>query len=435
MLISPAPLAETATALRDGQLNLRTYIDGVCSRIDAVEPLIHALLPEQDRQQRLLLEAETLQKRFPDPTSRPPLYGILLGVKDMFRVDGFPTRAGSQLPAELFDGPEAASVTLLRNAGALILGKTISAEFAWIEPGPTRNPHNLDHTPGGSSSGSAAAVAAGFCPLALGSQTIGSTIRPAAFCGIVGFKPTYGRIPAAGLLPCSPSLDTVGVFTQDAAGMALVAPLLCEHWHNTSLDRIPVLGVPDGPYLKQASAEALAAFEAQLLRLEKAGYSVHHVPALNDIETINRRHRLINFAEMAQVHAEWFASYEALYRPLTVTAIRDGQKADAEELQTAHAGRAVLRSEFKELMAQNSIDLWVSPAAPGPAPESITTTGNSNMNLPWTYTGMPAITLPASHAANGLPLGLQISGEAMADEKLVVWAQQLAEVLMSHSAF
>src|SRR5205807_802532 len=254
MLISPAPLAATAAALRSGQLDLLTYIDEVCNRIDAAEPLIHALLPEPGRRQRLLSEAEALQKRFPDPVSRPPLYGILLGVKDIFHVDGFPTRAGSQLPTELFAAPEAACVTLLRNAGALILGKTISAEFAWIEPGPTRNPYNLEHTPGGSSSGSAAAVAAGFCPLALGTQTIGSTIRPAAFCGIVGFKPTYGRISTDGLIKCAESVDTVGLFTQDVAGIALVASLLCEGWQAVEISestQLPGLGVPDGPYLTQ----------------------------------------------------------------------------------------------------------------------------------------------------------------------------------------
>src|SRR2546428_11304423 len=258
MLISSAPLAPTAAALRSGQLDLLTYIDEMCNRIDAAEPLIHALLPEPGRRQRLLSEAEVLQKRFPDPASRPPLYGILLGVKDIFHVDGFPTRAGSQLPAELFAGPEAACVTLLRNAGALILGKTISAEFAWIEPGPTHNPRNLDHTPGGSSSGSAAAVAAGFCPLALGTQTIGSVIRPAAFCGIVGFKPSYGRISTDGMVFFSPSLDTVGFFTQGVAGIALVAPFLCKDWKPAVLETLPVLGVPDGPYLEQASTEALA---------------------------------------------------------------------------------------------------------------------------------------------------------------------------------
>src|SRR5205807_5055990 len=283
MLISPAPLAATANALRSDQLDLLTYLDEICNRIDAAEPRIHALLPEPGRRQRLLSEAEALQKRFPDPASRPPLYGILLGVKDIFHVDGFPTRAGSQLPAELFAGPEAACVTLLRNAGALILGKTISAEFAWIEPGPTHNPHNLNHTPGGSSSGSAAAVAAGFCPLALGTQTIGSTIRPAAFCGIVGFKPTYGRISTEGLIKCAESVDTVGFFTQDVAGVALVARVLCKGWQaleNFETARLPVLAVPDGPYLAQAAPEGLAAFEKQLTLLEDAGYEVRRVTAM-----------------------------------------------------------------------------------------------------------------------------------------------------------
>src|SRR6266702_6109016 len=429
MLISPAPLAPTVAALRSGQLDLLTYIDEACSRIDAAEPLIHALLPEQDRRQRLLTEAGALQKRFPEPASRPPLYGVLLGVKDIFRVAGFPTQAGSQLPAELFDGPEAAFVTLIRNAVALILVITISAEFAWIEPGPTRNPHNLDHTPGGSSSGSAAAVAAGYLPLALGTQTIGSTIRPSAFCGIVGFKPTYGRIPTTGLIKCSESVDHVGYFTQDVAGIALVASLLCSDWRPAAAETLPVLGVPEGPYLAQASPEALDAFEKHLILLQKAGYAVRRVTAFSDIEAINRRHMRMVFGEMAQVHAAWFAQYGSLYRPRTVAAIREGQGVGAEELALAREGRAALRTGLESLMAQHGVDLWVSPAAPGPAPEGITATGSPLMNLPWTHAGMPAITLPAGSAANGLPLGLQAIGTAMGDERLVSWAGRLAEAV------
>lgn len=429
MVISPAPLAATVAALRNGQLDLLTYIDEVCKRIAAAEPLIHALVPEAGRRERLLADAGDLQKRFPDLQSRPPLYGTLLGVKDVFRTDGFPTRAGSQLPAELFIGPEAPCVSTLRDAGALILGKTISAEFAWLEPGPTRNPHNVDHTPGGSSSGSAAAVAAGFCSLALGTQTIGSIIRPAAFCGVVGLKPTYGRISTVGVVPCAPSFDTAGFFTQDIGGVALVASLLCKSWHHSEMNHKPVLGVPDGPYLDQASSEALVAFEEQVARLEQANYAVRHVAALEDIEIINQRHRLIVFAEMAQAHAGWFALHEPLYRPGTVSAIRSGQGVSSEELKAARAGQATLRGRLEALMAEQSIDLWITPAAPGPAPEGITTTGNPVMNLPWTYAGMPAITLPAGRAANGLPLGLQVVGTAMADEKLVSWAGHLAENL------
>src|SRR5947209_3973031 len=233
-MIVSTPLVATATALRSGQLDLLACVDQVCQRIDAHEPHIQALVPEPDRRSRLLSEATALQKRFPDPQSRPPLYGILLGVKDIFSVDGFPTHAGSQLPPELFEGREASCVTRLREAGVLLLGKTISTEFAYFEPGPTRNPHNLKHTPGGSSSGSAAAVAAGFCPLALGTQTIGSVVRPAAFCGVVGFKASYGRIATDGLISCAASLDTIGFFTQDVAGIALVAPLLCNDWQPTT---------------------------------------------------------------------------------------------------------------------------------------------------------------------------------------------------------
>lgn len=429
MFIAPTSLAATATALRNGELDMLTYINEICDRIDVSEPLISALLPETNRRARLLNEASMLEARFPDPARRPPLYGIPLGVKDLFPVDGFPTRAGSQLPEKLFLGSEAECVTMLRNAGTLIVGKTITAEFAWIEPGPTRNPHNLNYTPGGSSSGSAAAVAAGFCPLALGTQTIGSVIRPAAFCGIVGFKPTYGRISTAGLVPCAPSLDTIGFFTQNVAGIALVAPVLCDDWRPEESVSLPTLGVPDGPYLAQASAEGLAAFEAQIMLLEKAGYTVQRVKALEQIEAINCRHRLIVFAEMAQIHAEWFAQYESLYRPRTVAAIREGQEVSTEELNTARVGRAALRAELEALMAQHGIDLWVCPAAPGTAPEGITTTGNSVMNLPWTHAGLPAITLPAGYGVNGLPLGLQYIGSFMADEQLVAWAGQLATLL------
>jgi len=426
---APAPLTKTAATLRNGQLDLLTYINELYDRIEAVEPTIQAFLPEPNRRARLLAEAAALQSRFPDPRYRPHLYGVLVGVKDVFHVDGFPTQAGSQLPVELFVGQEATCVTLLRRAGALIAGKTISTEFAYFEPGPTRNPHNPNHTPGGSSSGSAAAVAAGFCPLALGTQTIGSTIRPAAFCGIIGFKPTYGRIPTPGLILCSVSLDTVGFFTQDIAGTALVASLLCQDWQKRKLESLPVLGVPDGPYLAQATPEALAAFERQLAQLQKAGYTVHCIPALTDIEAINRCHTRLVFAEMAQVHHIWFARYEPLYRLRTAAAIREGQQVSETEVATCRASREHVRTALETLMKQERVDLWVSPAAPGTAPEGIASTGNPIMNLPWTHAGMPAITLPSGHAPNGLPLGLQLVAATMADEKLLSWAEKLADCL------
>ncbi|HLZ81678.1 MAG TPA: amidase [Ktedonobacteraceae bacterium] len=429
LLLLSLPLTRTAQALRTEQIDLLAFIERICDHIDALEPQIHALLPEPGRRERLLAEARALQKRFPDPASRPALYGILVGVKDVFNADGFPTRAGSQLPPSLFAGTEAACVSALRAAGAIMLGKTVSTEFAWVEPGPTRNPHNAAHTPGGSSSGSAAAVAAGFCPLALGTQTVGSVIRPAAFCGIVGYKASYGRISTDGLVFFSPSLDTIGYFTQDVAGAALVASLLCKDWSPTDIKRLPILGVPDGPYLAQASPEGLVAFEGHVSALEKAGYTIRRVKAMSDIAAINQRNRQLMFAEMARVHATWFSQYESLYRPRTTAAIREGQAVDNETLTVAQMGRFLVRAKFQVLMSQNGIDLWLAPAATGPAPEGIISTGDPLMNLPWTHAGLPVITLPAGKAANGLPLGLQCVADFMADEKLVVWAEDIAKKL------
>ncbi len=424
-LLHPAPLAQTAAGLRSGQLDLLGYLNRLCDHVDAVEPKVQALLPEPDRRTRLLSEAQDLLARYPDPNDRPPLFGVPIGVKDIFQADGFETRAGSKLPPAALAGPEADSVALLRAAGALVLGKTVTTEFAFFEPGPTRNPHNLAHTPGGSSSGSAAAVAAGITPLALGTQTIGSVIRPAAFCGIVGYKPTYNRISPEGLLFFSRTADHVGLFTQDVAGMQLAASATCADWQSYTAAGKPVLGIPEGPYLAQASDEALAAFEEQVIRLAGAGYMVIRQPLFTDIADINRRHLAMISYEFAQEQASWFAKYEDLYRPRTAALIRDGQQVDPEEAADIREAQAVLREEVEHVMDVHDIDLWLAPAAPGPAPEGIDSTGDPIMNLPWTYLGLPAVTLPAGVARNGLPLGLQMVGKWMEDEKLLSWSGQI----------
>ena len=174
--------ADTISKLRSGDTELRECISEICNKIEAEEPIIQALVPRSYTRERVCGDALRLLEQYPDPSSRPALFGVPIGVKDIFRVSGFPTKCGAKLPADLFDGPEATCVTLLRKAGAIIVGKTVAVEFAWLEPGPTRNPHNVEHTPGGSSSGSAAGVACGFFQFALGTQTVGSTIRPAASC-------------------------------------------------------------------------------------------------------------------------------------------------------------------------------------------------------------------------------------------------------------
>ncbi len=426
-LVHSAPLAERAAALRAGTLGLQTAIDDACDRIADIDPLLESLLPEAGRRERLKREAEALLARYPEPAARPPLFGVLVGIKDIYHVDGFVTRAGTTVPPESFAGAQARVVDELLAHGALILGKTVTTEFAYFEPGPTRNPHNPAHTPGGSSSGSAAAVAAGFCSLAVGSQTIGSVIRPAAYCGIVGFKPTLDRIPTAGVVYYSPTLDHVGLFTQDVAGMTLAASALLAGWrgageHCDEGARTPVVAVPDGAYLVQAETEALAAFEAQVASLVAQGWKVLRMPMFADIRELNLLHRRLANAEFARGQASTFAQHAAHFRPRTVEAIEMGARVADEELPALREHCLELRVVINSLMDAAGIDAWIMPAATGPAPLGIAATGDPNMNLPWTHAGMPAITVPAGYAANGLPLGLQMAARFDADESLLGWA-------------
>jgi len=427
-MIAPAPLAPLAAALRQGEIDLLDTIERTCDRLDAVNPHVQALLPEANRRARLRGEAEALMGQYPLPENRPPLYGVLIGVKDIFRVDGFETRAGSRLPAALFEGAEAACVTVFRKAGALVLGKTVTTEFAYFEPGATRNPHNLNHTPGGSSSGSAAAVAAGLCSLTIGTQTIASVIRPAAFCGVVGFKPSYARINPSGVIFIAPSLDHVGLFTQDVAGMNLAASVLCKDWQPEVSERLPVLGIPTGDYLQQASPEALQAFETQVKKLEAAGYTLRRIPMFENIAEITQQHRALMAGEMAQVHRDWFAQYGALYRPHTRELIERGQRVSADEMNFSRDAQNHLRRTLQHRMEADGVDLWISPAAKGTAPEGIASTGDPVMSFPWTFSGLPTVSLPAGSNAAGLPFGLQCIAGYMQDERMLAWAEGIAGV-------
>ncbi len=414
----PGKLQALAADLRQGE-DLFIFLDLLAARFETRENELRAFVPETGRFDRLRREARELLDRHPDPQDRPPLFGVPVGVKDVFHVHGFLTRAGSRLPPEELHGLEAESVTTLRAAGALILGKTVSTEFAYFAPGPTRNPRNTGHTPGGSSSGSAAAVGAGLCPLAIGTQTIGSVCRPAAFCGTVGYKPSYDRISRSGLLPLAPSLDHTGTFTADVAGAELAASLLCRGWKPTEIDRRPVLGVPEGPYLERASDEGLAHFNAVLSRLAEAGYAIESVPAFDDLARIEARHGVIVAAEAARVHAEWFPRFEDLYHAKTAELIRRGQQVSSDNLDVALAGCGHLRRRLMALMAEHGLDLWITPPALGAAPAGLDSTGDPVMNLPWTQAGLPAFSLPAGRNAEGLPLGLQLIGRWWGDEDLL----------------
>jgi len=447
--VAPASFADgpglvgLAKRLRSGALPVRDYVEACLARVDAYEPAIKALLPEPGRRERLLAEAATLEARWPDPEKRPTLFGLLFGVKDIFAADGFETRAGSRLPSELFRMPEGPVVRALKNAGALLLGKTVTTEFAYFTPGPTGNPWNIAHTPGGSSSGSAAAVAAGFCALATGTQTIGSISRPAAFCGVAGWKPSYERTSREGVVPFSPSVDHVGLFAADPESLAFGAAAVVSDWRHddyatamsTYAASLPVLAVPEGPYLDQAEPMALSAFRTQLDILRHAGFTVLSVPAFADIDEINDRHRRICAADIERVHRNWFALYEDLYSSQTTKLIRKGAAIGDNQLEDDKAGRFAMRAELERLLDEAGADLWISPAAPGPAPVGLAATGSPIMNLPWTFAGLPTLTLPVGLPLpvvlefQGLPLGLQLAARFGRDEELLAMACAVGKIV------
>lgn len=416
---------------------LRDALEAVLDRLETTDDRVHAFLPEPRRRERVTAALAGLIDRYPDPAGRPALFGIPVGVKDIFRADGFETRAGSSLPPELFAGPQSEAVTRLRDAGAIVLGKTVTTEFAYYEPGPTRNPWNLGHTPGGSSSGSAAAVAAGYCPIALGTQTIGSINRPAAFCGVVGFKPSMRRVPTDGVVPFSVSADHVGLLAADVASAAAAAVALWNEWRVDDSNEAAFPASPgalsflvaDDVYATQANDDARAAVEAAVGAIERAGATVRRVPIFDRIADINDTHTRMVARDFADVHAVWVRDHEALYSERARTLIEIGRSVSDEELERARAGRMKLRSRIGELMDDHGATALLTPSSQSPAPHGIDSTGSPLLNLPWTYAGLPTVTLPAHVTREGLPTGVQLVGRFGEDERLVSCATPIERLL------
>ncbi len=429
-LVAPLSLADQVEATRSGDLSLQDLIAQTLDRLEAVNPLVRAILPDVRLRERLSSEAADIIERWPIPSARPPLFGAMVAVKDIFNVSRMPTRAGSAVPPESFSGREADVVARLKEAGALVLGKAVTTEFAYFASGATANPHNREHTPGGSSSGSAAAVAAGIAPLALGSQTVGSVIRPASFCGVVGFKPSYDRIPTGGTLYYSPSVDTIGYFVNSIADAALVAPSLLLGWRagEDAEASPPRIGIPTGAFIDQASDHMRGALDAAAQRLRAAGISVESAPTLHNIADISARHRNLTTYEFAEVHQERYEKYGAMFRPQSAQLYEAGRQISAADAEAGRASRFELRQRLHERMDRAGIDAWLAPSAVGSAPHGLGSTGDPAMNLPWTHAGMPVVNLPFGDV-DGLPLGLSLVGRFGHDETLLGQAAMVESAL------
>jgi len=401
--------------------DLTSKIDALEARFERIEPEIRAFIPEPGRFERLREEARELEERYRGTANRPPLFGRIAGIKDIFHVDGFETRAGSRLPPESLAGSESPAVTILKNNGALIAGKTVTTEFAYFGPGPTRNPRNPGHTPGGSSSGSAAAAAAGLCELALGTQTIGSVNRPAAFCGVFGFKPTYDRIPREGIIPLAPTFDHVGIFSDDFQILETAASVLCADWEpQVDPGKALRLGIPTGPYLEHAEPVGRRHYEKLVDRLDNSGHFPLSVVTFGDFDRIRERHQKVLDFEAAQVHRAWYDAHAERYHPKTRELIESGFRISEEEYKSLLEEIHAYRLKMRDALARHNLDAWITPAAPGTAPAGLESTGDPVMNLPWTQAGLPSLTVPAGTGPDGrLPLGAQLIGGWYGDERLL----------------
>lgn len=426
MTISLTQLVEN---IRTGAITVEDNLNQLEERFNRIEPQIHAFIPEADRYKRTRRDLSNLIKKFPDPQNRPVLFGIPVAIKDLYHVDGFETRAGSKLPPEDLKGEEGEVVKSLKAAGALILGKTVTTEFAYFAHGPTRNPHNLNHTPGGSSSGSAAAVAAGLTPLAFGTQTIGSIIRPAAYCGVVGFKPSQGRVSTSGILPLAPSVDQVGFFTSDVESAEYMSSILCKDWRSKTDNSTKRFAIPQESYLKNADITTLKHFECVCKLLTDFGFDIISMQMMNDFDEIVHNHKSLVAAESAIVHKELFSKFSNQYHPKTAELIRSGQAISSIELEQYRRSCSKLRDDIIGLMDSHNIDAILSPSAPSPAPVGLESTGDPVMNLPWTHAGLPVINIQSGMSSDKLPYGLQITGKHGFDEQLLQITKELKNYL------
>jgi len=424
-----APPALEAFVTADEPRLTRLY-ENLFARIEALDPALRCFAPGSPDEDRVFRELRELLAAYPDPENRPTLFGVPVGVKDIFRVDGYGIRCGSLVPPDMFAGDQAACVTALKQAGAVVMGMTVTAEFAFFEPGPTANPHDLARTPGGSSSGSAAGVAAGFFPLSLGTQTVGSVIRPASYCGIVGFKPTMGRIPAKGLVLFSPSVDQVGFFCAEPKDIDAVMAGVFGPWQSARTPKKAHVALPVGPYMDQAGPDAAAWTRELLAKLaEQSGIQIEvtDLGRLTDIADIAARHMDMISCEVAREHVRqgWFERFAPLYRPRTAKIIREGLNVEHDRLEEGRNSMFELRRRLDRLMIELKIDALAAPSAPGEADPGLASTGSPAMNLPWTHAGMPVISLPVGTGPNGLPLGLQLVGRHGQDEALTALARGL----------
>lgn len=428
MNLETLSLVDAASAIRNGSLSPFDYAQGLLARVDAVEPSVQAWTTiDRDT---LLAEARQLETEARKKQFRGPLHGIPVGIKDIFYTKNLRTTIGTTAFADFVPTTDASVVKKLRHAGALIMGKCVTTVLIFLDPGPTRNPWNTNHTPAGSSSGSAAAVAAGMCPVSIGSQTVGSVGRPGAFNGIVSIMATQSRVSIEGAFPLAWSLDHVGAFSRSVGDMEALLETLSDspmpghperpgsHKHR--------IGVVRGFFHEKAEAESRTGIDALAGRLSDAGFQVEEavMPPIFDLH--QALIRTIVRSEAASTHHDLILNKPEAYGPKLRDLVQMGQLIDA----TSYLRARRIRRHYQRDMARlfDHFDVLLTPGAPGPAPAGMAT-GDPVMQAPWTLADFPTMTLPCGLSANGMPLGIQLSAAPLHEGLLLEAAKAIESVI------
>ena len=423
--IEPTDLTarETAILIREGRLASVATVEACLARIRALDGELQAwvhvdaagaLATAKER------DAETSAGR-----SRGPLHGVPVGIKDIFHVAGMPTRCGAKSFAHSVPREDATSVARLRAAGAVVLGKTHTTQFAYRDPAPTHNPWNPAHTPGGSSAGSGAAVAARMVPLALGSQTVGSVLRPAAYNGVVGFKGTHGLVPADGVVPLAWSLDHVGVFSRSVFDVATTLGVMIGTEVSPALVTSPRIGlVPE--IVARADGETAANVAAAASAFARAGATVVEVKLPTSFAGIADAGSLILEAETAAYHQPAYGRHAADFGPGIGSAVKAGLGRSATEYIAADRARRAFGDDVMPLLV--GVDAFLTPTAPGVAPAGLASTGDASLCGPWSAIGVPSISLPSGLSGARLPHAIQLVAAAGRDAHLLgvaAWCERV----------
>ncbi|SDC42753.1 amidase [Belnapia rosea] len=430
-MTDPATLsaAEAARRIRDGRLSATALTEALLDRIATREPGIRAFVHLDPA--LALRQAEAVD-RAAKAGRVGPLAGLAFGVKDVLDTADQPSQYGSPIWAGHRPRTDAACVALARRAGAVILGKTVTTEFATRHPGPTANPHNPGHTPGGSSSGSAAGAAAGFFHAGFGTQTAGSIIRPAAYCGAVGFKPSFGTLHRAGMKVMSESLDTIGIITRSVGDAAFaMAGLTGGDYGDPEArpGRAPRLGLCWGPTAEQAAPETREAIERVAAAAARAGAEIVPIEMPEPVAAGLAAHALVMNGESADALAWELDHAPALLSPGLRERMEWGRDQPRAAKEAGRAAFATARAAVASVMAD--VDAILTPSAPGEAPEGLGWTGDPAFNSLWTLLHLPCVTVPVGTGARGLPLGAQIVTAFGRDGEALAWAEWVRQAAVA----